>query len=152
MSLEIAVRQSQEWKEIGQKIVFTNGCFDLLHQGHIAYLSQAKDLGGKLIIGLNSDSSIKRLKGDSRPINDESSRAIMLAALGFVDAIILFNEDTPLRLISTLLPDVLVKGGDYTKEQIVGAEEVEQHGGEVRTIPFLDGFSSTRIIQKIKNT
>ncbi len=152
MPLDIAERRCQEWRESGQRIVFTNGCFDLLHQGHITYLSQAKDLVGKLIIGLNSDSSIRRLKGDSRPINDEYSRAMMLAAFGFVDAVILFEEDTPLRLISTLLPDTLVKGGDYTKEEIVGAEEVERNGGEIRIIAFLDGFSSTRIIQKIKDT
>ncbi|MGB1216623.1 MAG: D-glycero-beta-D-manno-heptose 1-phosphate adenylyltransferase [Saprospiraceae bacterium] len=152
MSLDIAKIQCQKWKEENQKIVFTNGCFDLLHQGHITYLSHARNLGNKLIVGLNSDTSVKRLKGNFRPINDEVSRAMMLSAFSFVDAVVLFGEDTPLELIEFFLPDILVKGGDYTKAQIVGAKEVEENGGKVEIISFLKGFSSTNIIEKIRNS
>ena len=140
------------WKENGHKIVFTNGCFDIMHKGHIEVLSKSSDLGDKLIIGLNSDSSVQKLKGNSRPIIDENSRAIALAALSFVDAIILFSEDTPINLISTLTPDILAKGGDYEIRTIVGREIVQKNGGEVILIPFVDGFSSTNIINKIKNS
>jgi len=139
------------WRENGQKVVFTNGVFDLLHIGHITYLAQAAELGDKLIIGLNSDSSVKRIKGDTRPINRQDSRAALLAALFFVDAVALFEEDTPLALITTLMPDVLVKGADYTIENIIGAKEVMANGGEVKTINFVEGHSSTSIIQKIKD-
>ncbi len=137
------------WRFLNQKIVFTNGCFDILHLGHIDYLSKAADLGNKLIIGLNSDASTQRLKGTNRPIIDEKSRAALLAALFFVDAVILFNEDTPLSLISSLKPDVLVKGADYDLKNIVGAEVVLQTGGAVKTIEFLEGYSTSAIEKKI---
>jgi len=142
--------QVEEWKSEGKKVVFTNGVFDLVHIGHLTYLSKAAELGDKLIIGLNSDSSVKRIKGESRPINDQNSRAALLASFFFVDAVVLFEEDTPLNLISTLLPDVLIKGADYSIENIVGAKEVIANGGEVKTITFVDGYSSTSIIQKIQ--
>ncbi|MFI5162428.1 MAG: D-glycero-beta-D-manno-heptose 1-phosphate adenylyltransferase [Sphingobacteriales bacterium] len=138
------------WQGEGKKVVFTNGVFDLLHIGHITYMAKASELGDKLIIGLNSDSSVKRIKGDDRPVNDQGSRAALLAALFFVDAIVLFEEDTPLKLISTILPDILVKGADYAVQNIVGAKEVIANGGEVKTIDFIEGYSSTSIIQKIR--
>jgi len=144
--------QMERWKQAGNEVVFTNGCFDIIHKGHIEVLARSADLGDKLIIGLNSDKSIQKLKGKDRPIIDEQSRAILLSALSFVDAIILFSEATPLKLISTLLPDVLVKGGDYEIETIVGHEIVQQNGGKVKLVPFLDGFSSTTIIDKIKKS
>lgn len=138
------------WKKEGKKVVFTNGVFDLLHIGHITYLAKASELGDKLIIGLNSDSSVKRIKGDDRPVNDQNSRAALLAALFFVDGIVLFDEDTPINLISNLLPDILVKGADYAVENIIGAKEVIANGGEVKTIDFVEGYSSTSIIEKIR--
>lgn len=141
----------QSWAIEGKKVVFTNGVFDLLHIGHITYLAKAAELGDKLIIGLNADSSVTRIKGESRPVNDQSSRAAILAALFFVDAIVVFEEDTPLNLISTLLPDYLVKGADYSIDNIVGAKEVIANGGEVKTINFVEGYSSTSIINKIRN-
>jgi|SRR6185503_2065046 len=139
------------WQAEGRKVVFTNGVFDLLHIGHITYLAKAADLGDKLIIGLNADSSVKRIKGEDRPVNDQNSRAALLAALFFVDAVTVFDEDTPHNLISALLPDILVKGADYTVENIVGAKEVLANGGEVKTITFVDGHSSTSIINKIRS-
>ncbi len=139
------------WKAEGKKVVFTNGVFDLLHIGHITYMAKAAELGDKLIIGLNADASVKRLKGDDRPVNDQNSRALLLAALFFVDAVVLFEEDTPQQLITTLLPDILVKGADYAIENIGGAKEVIANGGEVKTIDFVEGHSSTAIIQKIKD-
>lgn len=142
--------QMSAWKNEGKKVVFTNGVFDLLHIGHITYMAKAADLGDKLVIGLNSDSSVKRIKGDDRPVNDQNSRAALLAALFFVDAIVIFEEDTPLDLISALLPDILVKGADYSVENIVGAKEVIANGGEVKTIDLVEGYSSTSIIQKIR--
>lgn len=138
------------WKSEGKKVVFTNGVFDLLHLGHITYLAKAAELGDKLIIGLNTDASVKRLKGESRPVNDQSNRAALLAALFFVDAVILFEEDTPRELITLLMPDVLIKGADYTVENIAGAKEVLANGGEVKTISLVDGYSSTAIINKIR--
>ncbi|MDN5287052.1 MAG: rfaE2 [Mucilaginibacter sp.] len=144
-------KQLQNWQSEGKKVVFTNGVFDLLHIGHITYLAKAAELGDKLIIGLNADSSVKRIKGESRPVNDQSSRAAILAALFFVDAIVVFEDDTPLKLINTLLPDILVKGADYSVENIVGAQEVIANGGEVKTINFVEGYSSTSIIEKIRN-
>ncbi|WPU92536.1 D-glycero-beta-D-manno-heptose 1-phosphate adenylyltransferase [Mucilaginibacter sabulilitoris] len=140
----------RSWQNAGEKVVFTNGVFDLLHIGHITYLAKAAELGDKLIIGLNADSSVKRIKGESRPVNDQNSRAALLAALFFVDAIVVFEEDTPLNLISTLLPDILVKGADYAVENIVGAKEVIANGGEVKTINFVEGYSSTSIIERIR--
>ena len=138
------------WKNEGKKVVFTNGVFDLLHIGHITYLSKAAELGDKLIIGLNADSSVKRIKGDSRPINAQDSRAALLASFFFVDAVVVFGEDTPLNLITALMPDILIKGADYTIDNIVGAKEVLANGGEVETITFVEGYSSTSIIQKIR--
>lgn len=138
------------WKSEGEKVVFTNGVFDLLHIGHITYMAKAAELGDKLIIGLNADSSVKRIKGEDRPVNDQNSRALLLAALFFVDAVVVFEEDTPHQLISTLLPDILVKGADYAIESIVGGKEVIANGGEVKTIEFVEGYSSTNIIRRIK--
>lgn len=143
-------KRVNEWKARGEKVVFTNGVFDLLHTGHITYMADAAELGTKLIIGLNSDSSVKRLKGPERPVNDQESRALLLAAMFFIDAVVIFEEDTPLNLIVTLLPDVLAKGGDYTIANIVGAREVMANGGEVKVIGFVDGFSSTGIINRIR--
>ena len=151
-SLEGLNTQVDSWKKSGEKIVFTNGCFDILHRGHIEVLAHTADLGNRLIIGLNSDQSIQALKGEKRPIENEDSRAILLAALSFVDAIVLFSEETPLNLISTLKPDVLAKGGDYEIETIVGHKIVQNNGGQVILVPFVDGFSSTTIIDKIKNS
>ena len=139
-----------DWQRDGKKVVFTNGVFDLLHIGHITYMAKAAELGDKLIIGLNADASVKRLKGDDRPVNDQNSRALLLAALFFVDAIVVFEDDTPQQLIAAILPDVLVKGADYAIENIVGAKEVIANGGEVKTINFVDGYSSTSIINKIR--
>lgn len=144
------INQIKVWKDEGNRVVFTNGVFDLLHLGHVTYLAKAADLGDKLIIGLNTDSSVKRIKGESRPINDQNNRAALLAALFFVDAVILFEEDTPRELITQLLPDILVKGADYTVDNIAGAKEVIANGGEVKTITLVDGYSSTAIINKIK--
>ncbi len=140
-----------KWRSEGKKVVFTNGVFDLLHIGHITYMVKAAELGDKLIIGLNSDASVKRLKGNDRPVNGQDSRAMLLAALFFVDAIVIFEEDTPQQLIAELLPDILVKGADYSIENIAGAKEVLANGGEVKTIQLVEGHSSTSIIQKIKH-
>jgi rfaE bifunctional protein nucleotidyltransferase chain/domain len=148
--IESTQLQVKNWQNEGQKVVFTNGVFDLLHIGHISYLAKAAELGDKLVIGLNSDSSVKRIKGEDRPVNDQKSRATLLAALFFVDAIVVFEEDTPFNLITTLMPDILVKGADYTVENIVGAKEVLASGGEVKTITFVDGYSSSAIINQIK--
>ncbi len=142
--------QLKAWQQNGEKVVFTNGVFDLIHIGHITYLAKAAELGHKLIIGLNSDESVRRLKGPTRPVNNQHSRAMLLAAFFYVDAIVIFGEDTPQQLISTLLPDVLVKGADYKVENIAGAKEILANGGEVKTITFVDGYSSTAIINKIK--
>ena len=144
--------QSDKWKENGEKIVFTNGCFDLVHRGHLEVLANTADLGDKLIIGLNSDSSIKELKGENRPIMDEISRSILLASLQFVDAIVFFSEETPYKLIETLIPDVLTKGGDYKVTEIAGNGVVLENGGEVILFPFIDGVSSTKIVEKIKQS
>jgi len=134
-----------------QKIVFTNGCFDLLHQGHVTYLAQAASLGNRLIVGLNSDSSVQKLKGIHRPIQDEKSRMLIMASLHVVSAVIIFNEDTPIDLISIVQPDFLVKGGDWEPAKIVGAELVKSYGGQVISIPFIDGYSTTAIESKIKS-
>jgi len=142
--------QIRRWELIGKKIVFTNGVFDILHQGHIQILSEAATFADILIVGVNSDASVKRLKGNSRPINSEYSRALILAALVMVDAVIIFEEDTPIELIKFIKPNVLVKGGDYTLETIVGAKEVLANNGEVKIIPLEEGFSTTGIIEKMK--
>ncbi|MEG1762932.1 MAG: D-glycero-beta-D-manno-heptose 1-phosphate adenylyltransferase [Bacteroidales bacterium] len=143
-------RQLAYWRFRNEKIVFTNGCFDLLHPGHIEYLAKASDLGDVLIIGLNTDASVKRLKGEGRPIQNQEARALVLAALGNVNGVVFFDEDTPLELIKQIQPDVLVKGGDYEVKDIVGYEEVKAKGGQVLTIPFVDGFSTSGILEKIK--
>jgi len=143
-------QELKRWRLKNKKIVFTNGVFDILHEGHIASLSEAASFGDILIVGLNADESVKRIKGESRPINNERSRALLLASLLVTDAIILFAEDTPLKLISSILPDVLVKGGDYTVEQIAGAKEVLANGGEVKIVPIVEGFSTTGIIERMK--
>lgn len=142
-------RFRQDYKD--KKIVFTNGCFDILHIGHIRYLREASKLGDVLVVGLNSDTSVKRLKGEERPINSEMDRAEMLGALGFVDYIAIFEADTPLELIKHIQPDVLVKGGDYADEYVIGTNEVESRGGKLVLIPFVEGKSTTRIIEKIRN-
>lgn len=138
------------WDFKEQKIVFTNGCFDLLHLGHIDYLAKAADLGDILIIGLNTDKSTSKLKGSNRPIVDENSRAIILASLRFVDAVILFKEETPYELIKFIQPDVLVKGSDYKAEDIVGYDIVKTKGGTIETIDFLEGYSTSLIEEKIR--
>ena len=137
------------WKFKNEKIVFTNGCFDILHFGHLHYLAEASSKGDKLIIGMNSAASVKRLKGNHRPINDELTRLNMLASLQFVDAVVVFEEDTPLKLIELVQPDVLVKGGDWKPDQIVGADIVLEKGGEVLSLLFKEGYSTTNIEQKI---
>jgi len=139
------------WRFHGQKFVFTNGCFDLLHLGHIDYLAKAASEGTLLIVGLNSDASVRRIKGDSRPVTDEKSRAMSLAALGFVGAVVIFEEDTPKKLIELIQPDVLVKGKDYDEKDIVGADIVRKKGGEVLTVDLVEGYSTTGIIEKIKS-
>jgi D-glycero-beta-D-manno-heptose 1-phosphate adenylyltransferase len=151
MSLEEARSLRARWRAAGEKVVFSNGCFDVLHLGHIDYLEKARAKGSKLIVALNTDDSVKRLKGPERPLNSQEARARMLAALAFVDAVIYFSEDTPLEVITSLLPDVLVKGSDYLSGNIIGAEIVKSHGGEVLTIDLVEGYSTTGLIQKIRN-
>ena len=139
------------WRKEGKTIVFSNGCFDILHRGHVEYLSKAADLGDVLIIGLNTDASVKRIKGPSRPVNDEKARAVVLAALEFVDAIMFFEEDTPYNLIKNVQPDVLVKGKDYKAEDIVGYDIVTNKGGKVETIELVEGFSTTNILNSMNS-
>lgn len=147
-----AAQRVQAWKRQGDQVVFTNGCFDLLHPGHIDLLTKAKGLGDRLIIGLNSDASVKRLeKGEDRPVLDEGSRAVLLASLEMVDGVVLFEEDTPLRLIESLGPNILVKGEDYEGSAIVGKDHVENAGGRVVRLPILEGYSSSSIIDRIRN-
>ncbi|MFL2581572.1 MAG: D-glycero-beta-D-manno-heptose 1-phosphate adenylyltransferase [Flavobacteriales bacterium] len=141
----------QDWISKNETIVFTNGCFDILHLGHLDYLCKAKDLGSKLIVGVNSSNSVKKLKGPSRPVNSTQSRSKLLAGFECIDLIVVFNEDTPLNLIQSLKPNILVKGGDYTFETIVGAEEVKNYGGQVEIIPFLPGYSTSKIVTKIQS-
>jgi len=145
------MRQLAFWRFRGKKIIFTNGCFDILHLGHIDYLSKAADLGDILIIGLNTDISVKKIKGNKRPVNNETSRSMVLASLKFVTAVILFDEDTPYNLIRSISPDILVKGSDYSPEKIVGYDIIKATGGEIVTIDFLEGYSSSSIIGKIKS-
>ncbi len=150
--LPAAVRQVTQWKQQGKRVVFTNGCFDLLHLGHVDYLEKARNLGDVLVVGLNTDDSVSRFKGPRRPIQDQVSRSRVMASLQAVDMVVFFNEDTPLELISALVPQVLVKGSDYLAENIVGAEVVKNGGGEVKTIEFVPGYSTTRIVERIKTT
>lgn len=138
------------WRAAGDTIVFTNGCFDILHLGHVDYLEKARQLGSRLVVGVNTDASIRRLKGPERPLQDEMSRARVMASLLFTDAIILFEEDTPYELIKEVQPDVLVKGDDYAPQNIVGHDIVQQRGGTVQTIALVNGYSTTRIVEKIK--
>lgn len=152
-SLDSLLKLRQKWKQQGEKVVFTNGCFDILHRGHVDYLNKAADLGTKLMVAVNSDSSVSDIKKPGRPIQDEVSRSEIIASLGCVDAVVLFSESTPLNIIKTLLPDVLVKGSDYKVQDIVGYKEVVANGGLVKTIDFLEGYSTSLIEEKIlKNT
>lgn len=152
LTLPNLLKQIAAWRVSGRTIAFTNGCFDILHEGHIYSLNQAAAEADVLIIGVNSDASVKRLKGPERPVNSEISRSIVLSNLAVVDAVVIFEEDTPLQLIQAILPDVIVKGGDYTVEQIVGAKEVMQNGGRVVINELVDGFSTTGIIAHIKKS
>jgi D-beta-D-heptose 7-phosphate kinase/D-beta-D-heptose 1-phosphate adenosyltransferase len=145
-------RQIHIWKLLSKKVVFTNGVFDILHQGHVHTFTEAASFGDILIVGINADASVKRLKGDLRPVNSELSRAYLVSSLIMVDAVIIFSEDTPLELIKMILPDTLVKGGDYTINNIVGAKEVMDNGGSVEIIQTQQGFSTTGIINKISET
>ncbi len=151
-TMDALQHQLKRWRLQNKKIVFTNGVFDILHEGHIASLSEAAAHGHVLIVGVNADASVKRLKGDNRPVNNENSRALLLAALVITDAIVIFEEDTPYNLITAIMPDVLVKGGDYTIDTIVGAKEIIANGGEVIIAPILQGFSTTGIIEKMKGS
>ena len=150
VSQDQALKELKAWREKNKKIVFTNGCFDIIHPGHIDYLSQARDLGDILVLGLNTDQSVRRLnKGSNRPINDERTRAYVLAGLASVDLIVFFDEETPYNLIKLLQPNVLVKGKDYEVEKIIGFDILKENGGEVITIPFLEGYSTSSLIKKI---
>lgn len=151
MSLEEALKQRNLWKNENLKVVFTNGCFDILHLGHVDYLEKARLTGDKMIVGLNTDASVSTLKGPNRPINNEYARARILAALQFVDLVVLFAEDTPLELIKSLAPDILIKGNDYSIDTIVGAKEVILNGGTVKTIELVPDYSTTKTIEKLSN-
>ena len=142
----------RHWKELGEKIVFTNGCFDILHAGHIHLLREAKNLGDRLLIGLNSDQSVQNLKGPDRPFNTEDARASVLESLSMVDEVTIFQEDTPHELVKEIIPHVLVKGGDYSIENVVGADTVRASGGEVVLIPILKGYSTSDLITRIRKS
>jgi rfaE bifunctional protein nucleotidyltransferase chain/domain len=148
-TLSNLLEKRKNWKQNNQKVVFTNGCFDIVHLGHIDYLEKAKQKGDILVVGLNSDASVKRLKGEKRPIMPQYARERMLAALAFVDAVVLFEEDTPKELIETICPDILVKGSDYEVKNIVGSDFVLKNGGKVETLDLVEGFSTSQIIEKI---
>lgn len=159
-TLDTLLKPTIVWRFFGQKLVFTNGCFDIIHRGHIDYLAKASDLGGALLVGINSDASVKRQgKSDSRPLQDERTRAMIIASLHFVTGVVIFDEDTPYDLISFVKPDILVKGADYdanekdpkSKKYIVGSDIVKANGGEVKTLEYIQGFSTTLIEQKIKS-
>ena len=149
MSREALLQQAQRWRLLGRRVVFTNGCFDILHRGHLHSLNEAAGFGDVLVVGANADASVQKLKGPHRPINNQNDRALMLASLLVTDAVVIFEEDTPQALIEALQPDVLVKGGDYTVEQIAGAADVLRRGGEVKIVPLVAGYSTTGLIQKI---
>ena len=145
-------RLVQVWRLKSDRIVFTNGVFDILHNGHVTYLQQAAALGHRLVVGLNSDASVKRLgKGDDRPLNNQADRIRVLSALRCVDAVVIFDQDTPMELIQAIRPDVLVKGGDWRVDQIVGGEFVKKYGGEVHSLPLVEGRSTTALVEKIRN-
>ncbi len=150
LTREEALRVITAWKDAGDEVVFTNGCFDIVHLGHVDYLEKARNLGDRLIVAVNEDQSVRKLKGENRPINDENARARVIASFGFVDAVVLFGEETPKQMINLLLPDILVKGKDYEVSNIVGADVVIEHGGKVETIDLVDGYSTTKIVEKIK--
>ncbi len=152
ISRDKIVSLAAKWRANGDKIVFTNGCFDLIHRGHIEYLSRAADLSERMIVGLNTDASVSRLKGKDRPVVDEESRAILMGAFEFVDAVVYFDDDTPYELIKEIQPDILVKGSDYKIEEIIGYDIVLARGGTVETINLVEGFSTTTLIERIKKT
>ncbi len=152
VDIKQAQRMIASWRIVGQKIVFTNGCFDILHAGHVMSLAGAASFGDRLIVGLNSDASVRRLKAAGRPVQNENDRALLLAVMHLVDMVIVFEEDTPENLIKSINPDVMVKGGDYKVADIAGAEWVLEHGGKVELIPYLDNSSSTKIIKKIRES
>lgn len=143
-------RECNVWRASGRSVVFTNGCFDILHRGHLDLLARAAEFGNVLVLGLNTDASVRRLKGDERPVTNEQDRAFQVASLLCVDAVCLFDEDTPAALIEAVRPDILVKGGDYTIDKIVGADYVLSHGGKVEIVPFVSGYSTTGLINKIR--
>jgi len=149
MTREALLQQAQRWRLLGRRVVFTNGCFDILHRGHLHSLNEAAGFGDVLVVGANADASVQKLKGPHRPINNQNDRAMMLASLLVTDAVVIFEEDTPQALIEALQPDVLVKGGDYTVEQIAGAADVLRRDGEVKIVPLVAGYSTTGLIQKI---
>lgn len=149
LSRDDLLRQVRTWQAAGEKVVFTNGCFDILHYGHVDYLHRAAALGSRLVVALNTDASVSRLKGPNRPLQNEASRGLVMAAIGCVDALTFFDEPTPLELINILLPDVLVKGADYSIDEIVGAKEVLARGGKVETVAISPGYSTTSIEQRI---
>ena len=148
--MDEALLSREAWRANGEKVVFTNGCFDILHLGHIDYLEKSRALGDRLIVALNTDDSVRRIKGPDRPVNDEEARGRMIAALAFVDLVVYFSEETPYKVIEALKPNILVKGSDYLAENIVGADIVIANGGEVRTIDLTKGFSTSEIIDKIR--
>jgi len=150
VTLDDCILKVAAWKKAGEQIVFTNGCFDIIHLGHVDYLERARDLGTRLVVGVNTDRSVGSLKGPGRPVQDELSRARVLAAFQCVDLVVLFDEETPLQLISAVLPDILVKGSDYLAENIVGADVVKRAGGKVETLDFVKGYSTSRVIEKIR--
>lgn len=152
LPLSDLLQKAAVWRAAGKTIAFTNGCFDILHAGHVASLTEAAKHGDVLVVALNADTSVKKLKGDSRPLNDENARAVVMAALSMVDAVTIFSEETPRELIVALMPDVIVKGGDYKVEEIAGAKEVIENGGRVVINPIVEGFSTTSIIQKMQDT
>ena len=150
VDLQSAVKIVNDWKNDNQKVVFTNGCFDILHLGHVDYLEKASKLGSKLVVGLNTDQSVSRIKGPQRPITDQISRSRVMASLSFVDLVVFFDDETPLDLIKSIIPSILVKGNDYLAENIIGADIVLVNGGEVKTIELVNGYSTTNILSKIK--
>ena len=149
---ESASIQVHAWQQQGMDVVFTNGCFDLLHKGHILYLEEASRQGDKLIVAINADKSVSKLKGKHRPIKDEDNRSLIMSALSFVDLVVIFHEETPLELIEMIKPDILVKGGDWSPDQIVGSDYVTNNGGSVLSLQFVEGYSTTALENKIKKT